>query len=356
MDRHATIVYGRVACPYSFPQRLFDGFVGAAYRLYKNNVHIMFSAMLLASFLTFVELNCENLFDCRHDSLKDDTEYLPQSVRRWTPYRYWRKLDAIGRALVSCCDDSTGYGIPDIAVLCEVENDSVMRDLTRRSLLHNLNYDYLITNSSDSRGIDVAIMYHTFSFLPIRHWSLRVEPIKGMRPTRDILYVAGSTAQGDTLHIFAVHAPSRYGGERYSRPFRMAVAERLCKAVDSLRNVSPEAKIIVAGDFNAYDGERSLNFISAHGLTDITSGAIGRNGAKGTYSHEGWWRSLDHVFVSESLLPHFFSSFINDAPFLLEYDKRYGGKKPFRTYYGMRYQPGGTSDHLPLVVKFKTGD
>lgn len=312
--------------------------------------------MFLASFLTFVELNCENLFDCRHDSLKEDTEFLPQSVRHWTPNRYRRKLDAIGRALVSCCDDSTNYGIPDIVVLCEVENDSVMYDLTRRSLLRNLNYDYLMTNSSDSRGIDVAVMYHTFSFLPIRHMSLRVEPTKGMRPTRDILYVEGSTAQGDTLHVFAVHAPSRYGGEKYSRPFRMAVAERLCKAVDSLYNISQEAKIIVAGDFNAYNEERSLEFISAHGLTDITQNATGRNGAKGTYSHEGWWKSLDHIFVSKSMLPRFHSTFINDAPFLIEYDKRYGGTKPYRTYYGMRYQPGGTSDHLPLVVKFRTNE
>lgn len=312
--------------------------------------------MFLASFLTFVELNCENLFDCRHDSLKEDTEFLPQSVRHWTPNRYRRKLDAIGRALVSCCDDSANYGIPDIVVLCEVENDSVMYDLTRRSLLRNLNYDYLMTNSSDSRGIDVAVMYHTFSFLPIRHMSLRVEPTKGMRPTRDILYVEGSTAQGDTLHVFAVHAPSRYGGERYSRPFRMAVAERLCKAVDSLYNISQEAKIIVAGDFNAYNEERSLEFISAHGLTDITQNATGRNGAKGTYSHEGWWKSLDHIFVSKSMLPRFHSTFINDAPFLIEYDKRYGGTKPYRTYYGMRYQPDGTSDHLPLVVKFRTDE
>lgn len=312
--------------------------------------------MFLASFLTFVELNCENLFDCRHDSLKEDTEFLPQSVRHWTPNRYRRKLDAIGRALVSCCDDSTNYGIPDIVVLCEVENDSVMYDLTRRSLLRNLNYDYLMTNSSDSRGIDVAVMYHTFSFLPIRHMSLRVEPTKGMRPTRDILYVEGSTAQGDTLHVFAVHAPSRYGGERYSRPFRMAVAKRLCKAVDSLYNISQEAKIIVAGDFNAYNEERSLEFISAHGLTDITQNATGRNGAKGTYSHEGWWKSLDHIFVSKSMLQRFHSTFINDAPFLIEYDKRYGGTKPYRTYYGMRYQPGGTSDHLPLVVKFRTNE
>lgn len=32
-------------------------------------------SFLLTSFLTLVELNCENLFDCRHDTLKQDTEW-----------------------------------------------------------------------------------------------------------------------------------------------------------------------------------------------------------------------------------------------------------------------------------------
>ena len=52
----------------------------------------MFFTLILSSFLTFVELNCENLFDTRHDSLKNDYEFLPQSSYKWTPYRYWRKL------------------------------------------------------------------------------------------------------------------------------------------------------------------------------------------------------------------------------------------------------------------------
>ena len=36
-------------------------------------------------------------------------------------------------------------------------------------------------------------------------------------------------------------------------------------------------------------------------------------------------------------------------PFLLEEDEKYGGDKPFRTYYGMKYN-GGYSDHLPIVL------
>ena len=58
-----------------------------------------------AQTLTLVELNCENLFDYRHDDGKDDTEYLPEATRHWTKRRYWQKLGNIAQELLSTCDD-----------------------------------------------------------------------------------------------------------------------------------------------------------------------------------------------------------------------------------------------------------
>ena len=43
--------------------------------------------------------------------------------------------------------------------LCEVENDSVMRDLTHYSALREADYRYVMTQSPDERGIDVALLY-----------------------------------------------------------------------------------------------------------------------------------------------------------------------------------------------------
>ena len=108
---------------------------------------------LLVSLFTFVQFNCENLFDCQHDSLKNDVEFLPDGSYHWTPFRYWRKLNRVGQTIVSCgerngevealaeqdCSISeeavANWHLPDMVALCEVENDSVMRDLTKRSLL-----------------------------------------------------------------------------------------------------------------------------------------------------------------------------------------------------------------------------
>lgn len=239
-----------------------------------------------------------------------------------------------------------------MVVLTEVENDSVMRDLTRRSPLRHLGYDYIMTDSPDLRGIDVAILYSPFSFRLINSHSLRIEPPKGMRPTRDILYASGLVINGDTLHVFAVHAPSRSGGETTTRPYRMRVAERLCSAIDSVYSVCRSPLILIAGDFNDYSEDASLKLLADHHLTEVSLKAKGSNGAKGTYRYHGDWGSLDHIFCNDRMAAMLKGCRINDAPFLLEKDKKYGGVKPHRTYLGPRYL-GGYSDHLPLLANFE---
>ena len=296
--------------------------------------------------LTVVELNCENLFDYRHDEGKDDTEYLPEATRHWTKKRYWKKLNNIAQELLSTSDD----GIPDLIALCEVENDSVLNDLTHRSLLRNAGYEYLMTASPDVRGIDVALLYSPFSFAPVRSYSLRVEPVEGMRPTRDILYACGQVVSGDTLHIFVVHAPSRYGGERYSQPFRQAVADRLCQSLDSIRAISSDAQILITGDFN--DGPESpmLQHICRQRIRNLTKDARGQNGVRGTYRYKGEWERIDHILASPNIYNKVDTVYIHSPKFLLEEEKLYGGLRPRRTYNGMRYQ-SAYSDHLPIVVR-----
>ena len=305
----------------------------------------MFLSLLLTGFLTLVELNCENMFDCQHDSLKDDVEWMPDGKRKWTPARYWRKLNHIGQEILSCQQE----GVPDLVALVEVENDSCLFDLTRRSLLRGAGYEYLMTQSPDVRGIDVALLYQPMAFRPICYDYLDVKPLEGMRPTRDILYVKGETLKGDTLHIFVVHAPSRFGGEKHSRPNRQLVADRVMGVV---RQLPAEAKVIIVGDFNDGAADPSLRFMEKGGMHNVTAKATGAHGAKATYRYQGVWQSIDHVFVSTALADCIDKAFINDAPFLLEEDKKYGGVKPLRTFNGYRYQRG-FSDHLPLVVRFR---
>jgi endonuclease/exonuclease/phosphatase family metal-dependent hydrolase len=252
----------------------------------------------------------------------------------------------VGQTILSCSDE-----LPDFVALVEVENDTVLHDLTRRSLLRNAGYDYLMTTSPDLRGIDVALLYQPSSFRPICYETIGIPLLKKMRPTRDILYIKGEAITGDTLHIFVVHAPSRYGGESETRPYRMQVANMLISAIDSLRQASSQAAVVVAGDFNASLDSHSLRHLLSCGLVSATKDVQGTHGARSNYRYQGLWEQIDHIFVSQSLQPFIVSSYVNDAPFLIEEDTRYGGVKPFRTYNGYSYQPG-FSDHLPLVVHF----
>lgn len=316
---------------------------------------------LLLFLFTFVSYNCENLFDTQHDEGKEDFEFLPSSSRHWTPHRYWQKLGHIGQAIASC--GTVGGALPDLVVLTEVENDSVMRDLTRRSLLRTARYEYVMTDSPDLRGIDVAVMWSPFAFGYIRHHAVRVEPLPGHRPTRDILYVAGRLQSGDTLHVLAVHAPSRAGGEAFTQPYRMRVAQLVSQQIDSIQRVSSHPLIVVAGDFNDYSGDAPLRLLEKQ-LTEITKdekaidSSYRANGKKqkpsveGTYRYKGRWGSLDHIFCNPRLATMLQGCGIHAAPFLLEPDRKYGGVKPRRTYLGPRYL-GGYSDHLPVVATFQ---
>ena len=101
--------------------------------------------------------NTENFFDTRHDSLKNDMEFLPHSMRHWNHRRYKKKLDNVARTLTAIGE----WNFPALIGLCEVENDTVMRDLTLYSPLKEAGYRYVMTHCSDLRGIDVALLYPT---------------------------------------------------------------------------------------------------------------------------------------------------------------------------------------------------
>ena len=322
----------------------------------------MFFTLILSSLLTFVELNCENLFDTVHDSLKNDMEYTPESEYHWTNTRYWKKLNNIAQEIIALGGNenqrnlaSSQWQLPDFVAMCEVENDSVMVALTKRSLLRHAGYEYLMTQSPDERGIDVALMYSPASFRPIRSYFIRIKQLPDVRPTRDILYASGLLVSDDTLHIFVVHAPSRRGGEVASRPYRLQVASQLAAAVDSIYAINAHAHIMVTGDFNDYSDSPALDSLYQHHLINISADAVGRNGAKGTYRYRGEWRSLDQMLCSPALAACKEDCRIGDLMFLLEEDEKYGGVKPFRTYIGPKYK-GGYSDHLPLVARFKIKD
>ena len=123
--------------------------------------------------------NVENLFDTHHDTLKNDNEFLPDAIRHWNYTKYKKKLADMARVITAVGE----WNPPALVGLCEVENDSVLRDLTQRSPLKELGYRYVMTSSPDLRGIDVALLYQRDLFKLLSFRSIPIPSFKHHRPT-----------------------------------------------------------------------------------------------------------------------------------------------------------------------------
>lgn len=309
--------------------------------------------------------NVENLFDTKDNPLKNDDAFTPSGNQRWYNNRYWKKLHDISKVITS-----VGEGRPPAIVgLCEIENDSVLSDLTKRASLNRHKYRYIVTDSRDDRGMNVALLYQRdeIKILSTRSYT---PTYKGeeWKKTRDILHVTGKIANGDTLDIFVCHFHSRSEGIKKTKPYRIQAARLLKTKTDSLFSIRKKANIIVMGDFNDYPKDESMtSTLQAGSIKTAISGKklynlfYHKQGEKdsGSYRHKGKWNYLDQFIVSGNLLQTNKTKVKNNeahvftADFLVSKDNKYGGVRPFRTYSGYKYL-GGVSDHLPIYLNLTT--
>ena len=278
--------------------------------------------------------NLENYFDPFNDSLTLDDEFTPAGEKHWTWKKFLVKRNLIAKVLLSMRDR---YGDWPLAVgFAEVENRMVLRQLTEQTPLAKLGYGVVHRDSPDSRGIDVGFIYRE-EYMTVLEVEARAVLTGRERPTRDILHVAAGLhlpgGQPDTMHCFINHWPSKFGGEEYSRPLR-----------DSASGELPP--VIVMGDFN--DTPDSPPVVSLQRGTGLFNpGSSLHERGEGTLKYNGRWELIDLFLISPSLENARME--IYSHPLLLEDDEKFLGQKPFRTYYGPRWN-GGASDHLPIVL------
>lgn len=280
--------------------------------------------------------NTENLFDTVPSPFYDDREFTPDGEKRWNTERYRCKLTRIARVI-----DDAGF---DLIALAEVENEAVVRDLV--ATLGD-DYCYLHRTSSDSRGIDLALLYKGDKFFPAE---VRLLP-SGFG--REWFYVRGSLI-GEEVALLVAHLPSKYN----SRERRARAAERLLRTADSLLQAGHK-RLIVLGDFNGQLDEpplRSLfspcsdGSLAAGQLSDALHSTATR---QGTYCWDGRWVAYDHILVSQALLSGDGLRMRRGGIFIRDYllENPLPGQRnlPRRTFRGSRYL-GGYSDHLPVFI------
>jgi len=306
--------------------------------------------------------NAENMYDTKDNPATNDDDFTPDGVLRWTNYRYWQKLNNISKVI-----SSVGEVIPPALVgLCEVENDSVLLDLTKKATLKKHKYEFVITDSKDLRGSNIALLYQRdqIKIVSIKSYT----PVLGdsAKSTRDILHITGKVVNGELIDVFICHFPSRREGIKRTRPYRIKSAELLRHKTDSILGIRKRANIIIMGDFNDYPHDISMSEtlgakkvgldIDGKSLYNLFYHRISEKDS-GSYKYRGKWGFIDQFIVSGNLLEESHNVYIKDktahifsAEYLLGADsKKYGGNKPFRTYSGYKYL-GGYSDHLPIYL------
>ena len=298
---------------------------------------LIFSLPILAekSSLRIVSYNVENLFDTKHDTLKNDSSFLPEGMHHWTYRRYQTKIDRIAQVLVNI----GGWESVPLVGLCEVENARCLRNLCYK--LRRFHYKYVHYDSPDERGVDVALLYDStrLSILNSRALSLSLDG----DATRDILYMSALYEQRDTVHVMVCHLPSQLGGASNTDWKRQRAKSLIQSQIDSIFLFQPSANIVVMGDMNTSAQDDLTGMVNLM----IPMQKMGQ----GTHKYQGIWTCLDQFYVSHSIFPPS-TAMIFSPQWLLEEDTKYLDYKPHRTYIGFRYNDG-YSDHLPIVLHLR---
>ncbi|MCB0308204.1 MAG: endonuclease/exonuclease/phosphatase family protein [Bdellovibrionales bacterium] len=317
---------------------------------------------------TVMTYNVQNLFDTKHDRGKDDYTYLPKEQKQTKAHKRrckkikvpkWRKeclywdwsMDVLNQKLERLTgvlkQINRGLG-PDIVILQEVENLSVLNHW-KDHFLGEMNYqEAILIEGSDVRGIDVAMLS---KFRSINKPTLHSIPFKDLPSgetsnTRGILNSRFILKDKSSVNVFGVHFPAAY----HPRKMRIQALSFLNTLLKEADKTSFE---VAAGDFNITAKEnKSSKMLETYiePLWNIAHYLC--EGCQGTnyYASEKSWSFLDMILLSRA-------SKVNGwqiDPMSVRVIKNAPGQKT-ENGFPNAFTPSnrkGVSDHFPLVVDF----
>jgi hypothetical protein len=308
--------------------------------------------------------NLENFYDTINNPMVNDEEFLPNSDRHYNTHIYMDKVDRLATVISQMGTDITPDGLALLGV-AEVENDTVLNDLIRSPKLRDRKWKIEHFDSPDFRGVDVGLLYNPKYFKVLHSRPLFVKLPGGSKDsyfTRDVLYVKG-ILDGDTVHVFVNHWPSRSGGEERSIPARAAAAGVCKQRVDSIMAINPNSKVVIMGDLNDDPISPSVTkTIGAKGkIKDVGVSGIYNPWTEmykrgiGTLAYQDAWGLFDQIMVSQAWLdkaqPGYFfqKAVIFNREFLVQKTGKFKGYSK-RTWDGNTYNYG-YSDHFPVFVE-----
>ncbi len=306
---------------------------------------------------TIAFYNLENLFDTIDDPDTLDDDFTPNGHKKWSDRRYQKKVNQLAETISEIGNESA-QNPPVLVGVAEVENKTVMDDLIASEPLQGIDYGYVHYDSPDERGIDTALIYHktNFEVLHSEPIALLIYEMDGLRDTtRDILYVHGKL-NGEEVHIFVNHWPSRRSGSVETEYKRVRAAETIREFMASLEMKIPDPNYIIMGDFNDDPSSESIQTLM-QSTTLYNPMEKLHSPERGSANYRRSWSLFDQIMVSHNFFNYekgthsFAHANIFDDLFLTEWTGKYKGS-PYRTYVGRKYL-GGYSDHFPVYIQLK---
>jgi predicted extracellular nuclease len=301
--------------------------------------------------------NLENLFDIIDDPHTLDDDFTPKGKKKWSKKRYKRKLFKLAKTISEIGDDKINR-YPVLMGIAEVENAMVVQDLINAEPLKDANYGFVHYDSPDERGIDTGLIYIKENFEVIHSEPITVMVFEknGRRDaTRDILYVEGKL-NGERVHVFVNHWPSRRDGPEETSHKRVKAAETLRAFMARIESKEVSPNFIIMGDFNDGPDSDSIKILmESNQLYNPMEKLVTPN--RGSANYKNSWSLFDQILVSHNFLNYekgthsFAHANIFDEKFLTEFEGKYKGT-PYRTYSGRKYI-GGYSDHFPVYIQLK---
>ena len=281
--------------------------------------------------IKIMSYNLENLFDWKHEKGKNDYEFLPKNHpdkskchinppqylkacynTDWTYAKFLLKLKQIKKVVAS------QGSLPDIFGVQEIEN-AVVADRLAKTLGFK---KFVITESKDSRGIDVALFYNEEKLRFLSHKEIEFtfsDPaISGS--TRNLLVSYFQMANEKILGVYLNHWPSQ--GAPSQKRYEVAKQLRAQILEDMKQFGEKKYFVVVMGDFNTVlqDDPNGINDVLLSNSSKVRLADVEAL----YYSHveldpeEAWkvmpeegsyfyktkkkWNAFDRFFVSRSMI------------------------------------------------------
>ena len=313
-----------------------------------------------ASIVSVAFYNTENLFDAEDNPTTFDDDYTPEGSNHWTAVLLNQKVNQIADVISKI--GTREIGQPPILIgLVEIENKKVLQELIHHPILKPFQYDYVHFDSSDARGIDVALLYRKELFIieKVKRYPLFLtDPnTQFRRTTRDQLVVSGFL-ENNEIAVLVNHWPSRRGGQRKSEGARLKASQLQLKILDSLQRDNPDRYLISMGDFNDNPTNKSLFNLTTENDYRTTfiplvnpMKSLFKKGV-GSLAYRDRWHLFDQILVSQDRQTptalFFVKAVVYSPSFLRTPNGKYKGY-PFRTKVEGE-QLLGYSDHFPVYI------